>query len=306
MSWITFTTSQGYVLDLDDRTALTLLSEVRGTVMSPFDVSTESLTEDLTRFQTVRAGKRTIELPILIRADSVAAMEAELDLMAKYLNPKKGIGLLTVTREDGSQRCLKCRYVSGLEGDYSEDAYGVVWQAATLNMQATDPYWYAVTQESESYMCEPAGRFFPAEDDTDGTFFPMTLSASTMVGVKTIHNGGDGPAWPIWIINGPGSELVLRNTFSQYDEDSEAWESVTKTLSLNIDLNESEQVVIDTRPGAKTVTKNDGTNLFSQVSETSALWPVAEGDNAIEIELNGTDSTHSQITLTFTIPYLKA
>jgi|GEM_PF-1393276 len=306
MSWITITNINGDVLDLDDRVSLTLESDAKGTVMSPFDISTENLTEDLTRFQTVRAGKRTVEVPLLIKAATPAAMEAEIDTIVSLLNPKHGDLTLTVTREDGGQRYLKCRYLSGLEGDYGEDAYGVNWQRFTLNLQATDPYWYASTPTTKTYVCEPAGRFFPAESDTSGTFFPMHLSASAVVVTETIENDGDGNAWPIWTITGPGSELVMRNEYAGYNQELEKWETIRKTLSLNVDLNEGDVIKIDTRPGRKTIILNNETDLFAKISETSALWPLVEGDNYIQIELNETESDVSSISLDYTKNYLKA
>jgi len=66
-----------------------------------------------------------------------------------------------------------------------------------------------------------------------------------------------------------------------------------KTLNLDVTLTAGETVTIDTTPGTRSVTKNDGTNLFGELSATSSLWALAKGSNAIQLEMSSATSSSS-------------
>ena len=67
-----------------------------------------------------------------------------------------------------------------------------------------------------------------------------------------------------------------------------------------------ESVTIDTRPGAKTVTKQDGSSLFGQLAFPPQLWSLAQGSNSVRIEFTGASASASAVTLSYFKRYLSA
>jgi hypothetical protein len=101
-------------------------------------------------------------------------------------------------------------------------------------------------------------------------------------------------SWPVWTITGPGSSPILRNL------------SKNVFLSLPVTLLAGESVVIDTRPGRKTVTKQDGSSLFGSLTQTSSLWSLLPASNSVRIEFTGALAGVSTVTLNFRRRYLSA
>ena len=64
-------------------------------------------------------------------------------------------------------------------------------------------------------------------------------------------------------------------------------------------------VTIDTRPGAKTVTKQDGSNLFGFLAWPPQLWSLAQGSNSVRIEMSAATSA-SSVVLSWRRRYLSA
>ena len=233
------------------------------------------------RLRTVRTRPREVDLPLLVKGTSSAGLRTTMRSLLHLLNPDRGEGRLRVTAPGGDQRELWCRYAAGLMGN-EEFGVNVLFQRAVLTFWAADPYWYAVSPETETYLLTAASSFFP--------FFPLVVSASSIFGAMTITNAGDVDAWPIWTITGPGSDIYLRNvTYGEY-------------LHVAATLNAGDILQIDTRPGYKTVEIN-GVNSFSMISAASALWNLRRGANSVKIEISGATAA-SACVLNYTPRYL--
>ena len=97
---------------------------------------------------------------------------------------------------------------------------------------------------------------------------------------------GDAGAWPVWTIDGPGTDIALRNlTTGAYLATSQA-------------LVAGDQLVIDTRPDAKTATLNGTTNVYSTLDPQGSLWRLQPGDNDLQLEVGGATAA-TLITLTY-------
>ena len=295
-SWITITAPDSTVLDLDDRVNTILETDARGLLMPTFEFGIESLTQNLSRYQQVKASKRVLELPVMVLDSTQTLLEARIAAISKALNPLLGASALTITRKDGTQRVLTCRYLSGLEGDWGNGQFALTWQRFILNFQAIDPAWYAAVPTVETYSCAPAGAFFTEDDDDETPFLPLNLSESTVVSKSTITNPGDFECWPIWQITGPGDGLILRNL------------TTGKNLFLPIAIAPSEIITIDMTPDQKSVLSSLGTNYFPQMARVvgSALWSLICGDNEVQVELNNTISDQSLIELAFQPAYVSS
>lgn len=240
--------------------------------------------QDGSRLRAVKFDARQPVIPVWVQGSSEAVLRTNLRALVRAMNPKRGNGRLRITTELGDQRELVCRVVSGLEGaERIGDTRGSNAQFLPLTFKAWDPYWYDASDTVASFALGTPSSFFP--------FFPLRLSSSEVFADTTITNVGDTDTWPVWTVTGPGSALVLRNL------------TTGKMLTHSATLGVSETLTIDTRPGFKSARKNDGTNLFTGLGQTSSLWPLLGGMNAIRIELTGATSS-SLVSLAYRPRYL--
>jgi hypothetical protein len=266
-------------------TALEVEWNATGRGMPPASFEEDRVPERAgSRLRAVRHGTREMTLPLWITGSSESDLWATLRALALTMDPTRGDGKLRVTSIVGDQREVTCRYAAGLElNERLGDTAGPLLQRAQVVFRVHDPYWYAVSDTTQSFTVGTPATFFP--------FFPLRLSSSEVYATGSITNAGDVETWPVWTITGPGSAIVLRN------------QTTGKSLSLSTTLGAGESVVIDTREGVKTVTHSSGANLFSSLSSTSSLWPLARGVNALQIEMSAATSA-SLVTLAYRPRYL--
>jgi phage-related protein len=73
--------------------------------------------------------------------------------------------------------------------------------------------------------------------------------------------------------------------------------STGEVTNLTVSLGIGETITIDTKRFQKTITKNDGTNLFFTLTDESSIWSLQEGNNSIQIEMaNATQDSLIQLT----------
>jgi len=221
-----------------------------------------------------------VDIPLAIEEADYSALLSTLRSLAANLDPAAGDGTLRVVN-NGNARLLTCRYKGGLE--HATRTGPLV--RMVLAFRAFDPYWYAENETAYTFQQAAGVSFFP--------LLPLSLSSSAVYSVETVANDGDVEAWPVWTITGPGDSLVLRNL------------TTGETLELQTTILAGQQVTIDTRPGRKTVLRDDGTNLFPYLSDTSSLWALTKGSNKIQVELNLSDA-NSSVVLRYTLRYLSA
>jgi hypothetical protein len=226
---------------------------------------------------------REVDLPLVIQGKDEIEVRSKIRELLHLFNPLRGDGRLKVTAPDNSQRELYCRYAGGLEILESTDSKGFCRQKIILVLKAFDPFWYDTNTIVQTFTTGQPATFFP--------FFPLRLSSSTVFADVTIDNTGDIETWPEWIITGPGNGIILRNL------------TTGEVLNLNTTLQDGETITIDTRPGKKTVKKNDGTNLFGSLSDDSSLWALRQGKNNVRIEMSSA-TNNSSVQLSYRNRYL--
>lgn len=247
----------------------------RGFQMPPI-----SHVESQTPFQAGSQHKETIieprdvDIPLLIKANNPAALRQKVRECLRTFNPLQE-GTIKVINEDGSQREVKCRYSSGLEGNEGKDVKGTYWQKVLLVFRAFDPFWYDSSTVVQTFRVnESPGLFFP--------ILPLRLASSTVFADALIHNQGDVETFPEWQITGPGDNMAIRNL------------TTGKVMRFNLVLEPGEVLTIDTKE--KTV-KRGNTNLFFTLTEDSSLWSLKEGDNSIQLEMaNATEQSSVQLS----------
>lgn len=218
------------------------------------------------RLRAVRHEARDFALPLYITADSQTELRTATRALVATMDPTRGDGRIRITGPGGDPREITCRYQGGLEmSERLGDTSGPEMQRAVAMFRAHDPYWYDTSETVDPFTIGAPSSWFP--------FFPLRLGASELYATVTIDNLGDVAAWPVWQIQGPGSDITLRNL------------TTGKSLSLAVNLG-ADAVTIDTRPGRKSVVRTiDGANLFGSLSLTSSLWPLQRGVNIVRVEM---------------------
>lgn len=234
----------------------------------------------------VRHNTRPVSMALWIGpyADDVALRTA-LRKLAKAMDPVRGPGRLRIQSPIGDTRDLPC-YANLSMPERLGDTSGVNVQRASVTFTAYgSPYWEDPSDVQQVFTRGETVSFFP--------IFPLRLTSSEVFRDSSADNPGDVDAWPVWEIEGPGNSPVLWNL------------SQDKKLSLpSLSIGSDEAVVIDTRPGIKSITHSDGSNLFPLLEQGSSLWSLEPGVNSIRIEMSAAVTESSRVTLRYRPRYL--
>lgn len=170
----------------------------------------------------------------------------------------------------------RTRRVYGRSKRFSQAVNAMTFQGiagAVADFQLADPLHYDDTE----YVTEIsilAGR-------ASGIKSPLTGRLSTVAGgdrIDTIKEvGGNAPAPFVAVIKGP-----IKNPYIE----GPGWK-----IQLNTTLAFDQSAVIDTRPWAQTVMRNDGVSLGGTLARTSRLTTARLKPGSASIKFGGSDST---------------
>ena len=233
----------------------------------------------------VRAGGKEIALPIAFWADdSRAAYLTRRRTLIRSLNPKRGLGTLTVTQADGTARTIAACYSAGLEGDESLDAAGARWCMGVITFACPSPFWLGAEVTTE-WRAAVSGTFFP--------ILPLAVGNSQVLGSVTVDNDGDDDAFPVWTITGPATAVSLTNV------------TTGEVLVLAHTITVGDTIVIDTRERQQTALLNGTTNLWGALSDASTMWALEPGTNDLTLTVTGSTS-NTRVRMTYQPRYLAA
>lgn len=232
------------------------------------------------RMREIHHDMRELDMPLLLMSDGYNDLQALISQMVRDMDAVAGTGTLRHVAIDGATSDLFCRCVGGLGVD-SEGQSGPIAHKATLVFQADDPYWYGETIQ-QSFSGATTTAWFD--------ILPVHIGNAGVLGDVVINNVGDVTAWPIWLIQGPGSNPTFTNV------------TTGQTLSLAVTLGATDRVTIDTRPGFKSVVGPSGVN-FRQYLTNRQLWGLASGHNSVNLSMSGADAS-SYVTLAYRPPLL--
>ena len=188
MPQVSFTDPRGVTTQLSDwENGWLLQPGAKGLDMPQYAFSTdESPGIDGYALRDVRAQGKEIILPLAFWAnDSRAAYKARRRAFINSLNPKRGVGTMTLTEPDGATRTIGAYYAGGLEGDESLDAAGERWCINTITFGVPSPYWIGA-QVSHSWKAGSTATFYPV--------LPLVVGDSQVLGEVTVNNPGDDVA----------------------------------------------------------------------------------------------------------------
>lgn len=233
----------------------------------------------------VRALPRELFLPIVIRDTDRNAFLAKRRKLAAAISPVKGACILSTAWPDGSVRRIVARYVDGLDaGEQGPGAYGITVMKYGLRFIADEPYFYS-DRENTVWSLSPATRTELPIPGTDGLF--EVVSSPLLAGGVTISNPGDVESFPEWTFSGPFTRIVAENTTLDL-----TW-TIEHTAATTTD-----KLFLNTSPGESALVDGAGTNMWTKLVDGYQLWPLAAGDNTINISLDG-PTTGSSATLSY-------
>jgi len=281
MQWID---ANGAVTELNDWSSVWALKGQNNFHSAPFEITSfEVPLQAGAAYASHRVKFRDVDIPLFCMAATRRDFLTKWRSLVSAFNAEKGEGRLRVHNEDGTIRDLRARYLQGLEGATGGRAWSPGSGLGIVTLRALDPFWYPDTPSTDTFSTTgQTTTFFP--------FFPLELAAGAIFETAVINNPGDHTSWPIWTVTGPCTVLTLTNVTTGF------------VLEASVSLTNGEVIVIDTRPGYKTVTKN-GANLFYTLSSTSVLWGLTIGNNTVDLRLDGSD-VNSSVDIQYYPPYL--
>lgn len=201
---------------------------------------------------------RQIVLPLLVSGNgNETTLRTQIRAMTSVWFPPSTPGILRATDTAGLSRDLNCYYTGGLEGDESLGNRRPGSITIPLQLEAADPFWYDTSLTSTTY----TGPFTTAQ-------------------TPTITYTGDFATYPIITIHGPGVSPVISDTYPS---------GLVPFYSLNnnggITLGVSDVLVIDARPGHKTVILNSVTNEAQILNLNNTFFALVPGANLLSIQI---------------------
>ncbi|MFB7707878.1 phage tail family protein [Streptomyces sp. NPDC056105] len=287
MPSVSFTDPRGVTTQLSDwENGWLLQPGAKGLDMPGYQfLQDESPGIDGYALRDVRAQGKEIILPLAFwMNDSRQAYLDRRRAFIKSLNPKRGVGTMTLTQPDGDSRTIGAYYTGGLEGDESLDAAGERWCINAITFGVPSPYWIG-SEVTTEWKAGASGTFLP--------ILPLTVGDSQVLGAVTVDNDGDDVAYPMWTVTGPATAITLTNNTSG------------DTLVLTRTLTGTDTVVIDTRERRQTALLNGVTNLWPNLSDPSVLWPLQEGVNELTLTVSGSTAA-TRVRMTYQPRYLAA
>jgi hypothetical protein len=196
---------------------------------------------------------------------------------------RRGPGVLTMTRPDGTSRQISAWYQSGFD---EQPGFGWLFDQPVLMLLCEDPFWTDVTDTTV------LRSFSGGDADSFLSPFPH-ITDSRVLGDTVITVDGDAEVWPVWTITGPGSGVTATN--------NDTGEEFVLT-PIGGDLMLGDTVTITTDPPA--IIGPDGSSWIGAINFTggAVLWALQPGDNDVSFVVAGAD-TGTSITLAYRTRY---
>jgi hypothetical protein len=264
-------------LDLDSQlktgTGVQVHTGVTGLGLAPVSVQWLEGAGDGAIYRGKRTLPRDIDLPITILGRDREHMKSLLSKLAMMLDQECTIRLI---EDDGSSWFAKVRHVGGGNYVYGEDTRGGRDVSLVLTFRAGDPYWTAENPLQATTQKPTSRPMLPR-------LVHLRITSSQQIGKLTLENPGDAPAYPVWVVEGPGDNF-------------KAVSPVGETLHWTGTLVAGESLTIDTKKGM--VTDQDGVNRYAELAEAPRLWAVPPGLITAEASLQNT-TADSQVRVTW-------
>lgn len=207
-----------------------------------------------------RRGTLPVLLPVLVR--DAARAQTLIAALAKML---QGPGQLEYADGTNTRYLKSVIYEGGLDGNMA-DAVNPLWRKVAVSLLALDPWWYGPATSQVLSTASPTT--FDAAVSFDSVL-PFDGGGSTAVPIL-----GDTEIYPVFSVTGPATTLVVSSG-------GFGW-------AIASPLGGGDTLVVDHRPSSRGPRKNGGAVDWSLLTQSSRLFPVAQGTTAVITGATGT------------------
>jgi hypothetical protein len=258
-------------------------------------------------FRDARAVAREIMLPIYLHGIDRKTVRDIKSRLVSALNPKKGYCVLKFVEGDAIPRYLRCYYKSGMEGSEAQDQSGFTWKKFGIQLTAYEPYFFSddvqVAQwtfgDGEAFLSEGSDETAGTADDVP--FMPLRLTAGLVTGSTVqVINPGDVEAWPRWELTGPIKGFRFESPEFELSDGTKTTYSfgVTAPGDGSDIVAGGRTLIVDTRPGFKSLKDDLGTNYWPDLDANPQLWAIPEGESTCTVDIIP-GSTNAKVRLVF-------
>lgn len=224
--------------------------------------------------QFTKVEPREVSFPIMIEGENPEDVRRKVRELTNLL-ANKPLSLIQVDQE-GNVRILNC-WLSEIVGRETPEEHFITWKKAVLSFRAFDPFWYG-----DWVVVDGAG------PENEG-FFPTEV---------LVNNPGDTESWPILKLYGPITDPQVQLVDPNNDLNIYAEFKLT-----GFTIPPGRYVVVDTRPGRKTIILDDGQNLYQYLDPSiNQLFSIPPGEYVVDLDGSSTDS-NTKIVVEFQPPY---
>lgn len=214
---------------------------------------------------------RTLDLPIVVLADSSVDVETKLRRLAAIL---KGSVRLIATYESGEEFELVTYFSGGADTEFGENANSKFCRWV-LSLQAPQPYWTSTIPKTFSVSASTETRgLLGAPGGTIATLSALRVKSSQALGSVPVDNPGDVPSLPTWVITGPASSvsISLNGIGFEYSDSIASGEVIT----------------VDVESGLVRDALN--VNKYASLGAAPKFFEIPSGSSTISITATGADS----------------
>ena len=235
--------------------------------------------EDGSFIDDVRVGSRKVGLPIYVASDSShlgflqnkAAIRAMLNHRGHDWRKNDGTFDLVAHSALG-ERSLRCMYLDGMGGEWSQDSTGSWWESFGLQLLNARTYWYG-----ERWSTPPLRLPVPTESFFGA--FPPQLSPSAALGSPfSIDIPGDAPTWARVDAVGPCASLLVT--------------APGLNVSVPAGLAAGEEMTLITSPRGRTALFS-GVKQWSRIGADTRYDKLTPGDAKVTISMPEATSASS-------------
>lgn len=226
-------------------------------------------------FRGRRVTSRDIDLPLYVYMPDRASMRA---LLAKATQMLEGAMKLWFVEDDGERWGLTCYRVGGGSYVYGSDTVGENELRTVITLRAGDPFFEREAPNVRKMSRATTGRGLIKNTDAayPGTgldsLIKMRLSSAQVAGQLVLENTGDAVAYPVWLIEGPASNIIATGP------NGDIWQ-------WNGSLLVGETLTIDSRT-ARAI-DGTGTNRYSDFAPAPHFWTVPPGRSSANVVMSG-------------------
>ena len=184
----------------------------------------------------------------------------------------RGPGRLTITHPNGDRRWLELWPQHKGDHEYDVDPTRRGWAMYGQYLTAYRPYWTTDPVAARTFTAGGASGFFGGSAGGRGA--PFVIGDAGLVGSAVIDNPGDEPAWPVWRLHGPFTQVKI------------GVPGALSTLSMTVGAGET--ITVDTDPLAQSITDQTGTPRMPGALAGAPFVAVPPGQNqALVAEMTG-------------------